>query len=1312
MHQNEEILALLTLTNPMKMKNIICFCIIAVGLMMGNNVSAQTMKADGTYDPDCVVEQFSDWSSYNKIIDINFSDQKTWKNTWQGETSRDCPAIDLTSEKRGGYVNAIIDVPTTSPNPSAGGEVKYPVLFYNATFSPKGTTAAFARQFMLGEDAAGKNKGFPNDWTVTGHKVMLEDNVVKDAKGYPTAGEAGFVQLCRDKAAGSSAVKVKENLGWMEIDHIPHVDRIQWSWSSTSAGRGIKCDYKVGDGKWEPLCWMGSEGIDGKYTAFSDQGYFIENEINADDVSFRWYVWDGERWITDGDRVQDPDRKVFNATTRNIMDWYQAPRVHKIKIYGASITAEQADFARNNMINNPGTLTDLSVFDSDDEDDPNAPDADAPVKFYVVAKDGTGYFTDVQSAVNAVKDGERGIIYIRKGEYNGQVFVGTKDNKKKFISFIGEDRDATILSHNAHMGDDAPGVTFDQTAPLLVYCDRFHAENLTFKNLWGKGGQALAVYTNGDAHTFTNCSLIGYQDTYKSNSGSRGYFKNCLVAGAVDFIYDSGTEWFEDCEIRNLAGGYVLAAGKADNTWMPALYPDLTKRTNIGLILNNCQLTAASGVANNSVYLGRTWDNNGGMIVMNSILGKHIKAEGWTGMGDTDVNTVTCAEYNNRYTDGAAHESTASWAYQLSEKEVSAYLNPSYIFKKAKKDVSFNYAKILAGHAAPTDFSLTDDKTVGNGGHFKWDAENPAPGYIVYKNGEFCEILTSPEFTVPDDGASYTVAAISNQGVVSEAVAFKETVKLTAFPTAMGFGKYASGGRGGKVAVVTNLDDDGDTGNSSAGGNIPGSLRWALKQYPGEPLTVVFNVSGWIKLHAPLKVKRDNLTIAGQTAPGEGITLYPRGFSINGSKNVIIRNIRSRCSSKGYNGDDVIKDASLVDQAFNAENAENVIVDHCTFGWSAEEVVNNQTSHYQTYSYCMVHEPLYDAGHHKGSARGFGAQWGGSQTTMHHNLMAHCNSRSPRFQGARDSDYIVYDEWMNNVNYNWGGWGACYGGENNQTGRYSGHEINFCNNYYQPGPATKDAVSASNAKYIRATAGSAVSNWFLSGNVYNGNATVTADNSKGFAIDGSSDKVKLMSEFIIPNNFFINYEFDWADFTIKEKIQSATDAFSDVVANVGCIVRDGIETRICNETKNGTASHGGSYRNNMANSGIIDDPSDLTDEMTVESNGYISYKFEKKDARSADYDTDNDGIADAWERTHGLTVGIDDHNYVNSEGYTALEVFCNSLMGEVMDASFTTGIKTMSQSQSQSQSLYNLAGQRVGAGYRGIVIKNGHKIVN
>ncbi len=487
------------------------------------------------------------------------------------------------------------------------------------------------------------------------------------------------------------------------------------------------------------------------------------------------------------------------------------------------------------------------------------------------------------------------------------------------------------------------------------------------------------------------------------------------------------------------------------------------------------------------------------------------------------------------------------------------------------------------------------------------------------------------------------------------------TQNIPAFPTAEGFGKFATGGRGGKVVTVTTLEDDAT--------NPPtGSLRWALNQYPNESITVVFDVSGWIILHDVLKIKRTaGLTIAGQTAPGEGITLYPRMFSINGCRNVVMRNMRFRTGSKSWDGQDIIKNAETVDQALCAENAEHVIFDHCTFGWSAEEIVNNQTSHFQTYSYCLLHEGLYDAGHHKGSARSFGCQWGGSQSTFHHNMLAHNNSRSPRFQGARDTDYMVYDEYVNNVNYNWGRQGACYGGENSSLSkRYKSHQINFMNNYYRFGPATKKAVMK-NPLFIAASAGAYTSEWHLSGNYMDGYADVTADNKKGFT--GDATKCVTVDKVIVPSSFYPDYKFDINAYTMVNKLETAEQAYQTVLSKVGCVVRDAIEQRVVDECKNGTAHYGGDW-NGGGKYGIIDDPVDA--EMVHNADGTVICPVAKPSETRADgWDRDGDGMPDAWETANGFDPqNPDDGNYINAEGYTALEKYLCSIMGEEIKGEF------------------------------------------
>ena len=498
------------------------------------------------------------------------------------------------------------------------------------------------------------------------------------------------------------------------------------------------------------------------------------------------------------------------------------------------------------------------------------------------------------------------------------------------------------------------------------------------------------------------------------------------------------------------------------------------------------------------------------------------------------------------------------------------------------------------------------------------------------------------------------------------------TQNIPAFLGAEGFGKYATGGRGGYVVTVTNLDDLDADGNA-----VEGSLRWALAQHPNDPVTVVFNVSGWINIHKELRVSRKGgITIAGQTSPGEGITVYPRMFSVNGCTNVVVRNMRFRCGNKGYDGSDVIVGQDLVDQALCAENAQNIIFDHCSFGWAGEEIVNNADSHFHTFSYCILHEGLYDTGHHKGS-RGFAAQWGGSQSTFHHNMIAHCNSRSPRFQGARNTDMMVYNEYINNVNFNWGGWGACYGGENSTPSpRYHTHQVNFCGNYYRQGPATKRGAGGK-LYFYRQTGGTYVADWHFSGNYMDGSPEITANNSLGIYKEDAS-KYNEVAEFIEPTKFYPEYSFDLNCYTLRDKIQTAEVAYQQVLDKVGCIVRDSIERRLVRECREGTATFGGSKRNGGGQYGIIDHPDDA--EMSIAENGSMyCHVAEPSISRPIGWDTDGDGMPDYWEDLYGFDKNNpEDGNLINAEGYTALEKYLGSLMGEELTGAFgdVTAIRT------------------------------------
>ena len=299
-----------------------------------------------------------------------------------------------------------------------------------------------------------------------------------------------------------------------------------------------------------------------------------------------------------------------------------------------------------------------------------------------------------------------------------------------------------------------------------------------------------------------------------------------------------------------------------------------------------------------------------------------------------------------------------------------------------------------------------------------------------------------------------------------------------AFQGAEGFEKHATGGRGGKVYVVTNLNDSG-----------PGSFREDFSAFPGEPLTIVFAVGGIIELKSQIKVNRSNITISGQTASGDGICLKDHSFIINGARvtnlggnhgNIIIRHLRSRPGSTLSTGV----------YSFDLENCHNVIIDHCSFSWANEECAAMYDIENVTVQYSIISEGLFSAGHAKGN-RGYGGVWGGQYATYHHNLFAHLNARSTRVNGARAHDVNALIDYRNNVIYNAGTRNAAAGGAVNIEGAFS--RINLVNNYYKPGPATPLDYLFLEAEYEPAEA-KGVGEFFIDGNVMHGKPGQSSDN--------------------------------------------------------------------------------------------------------------------------------------------------------------------------------------------------------------------------
>lgn len=439
---------------------------------------------------------------------------------------------------------------------------------------------------------------------------------------------------------------------------------------------------------------------------------------------------------------------------------------------------------------------------------------------------------------------------------------------------------------------------------------------------------------------------------------------------------------------------------------------------------------------------------------------------------------------------------------------------------------------------------------------------------------------------------------------------FKTIAQTLAFPGAEGFGKYTTGGRGGEVIEVTNLNDSGE-----------GSLRNAIEQSGAR--TIVFRVSGTIFLDSDLEINNGDLTIAGQTAPGEGITIAGYPFEVH-ADNVIIRYVRSRLGdSNGVEGD-----------AFTCRYNSDIIVDHCSFSWSVDETATAYLNHNTTFQWNMVSESLYNSVHSKGK-HGYGGIWGGDHATFHHNLIAHHTNRNPRFNGARyEGGWNELVDHRNNVIYNWGD-NSAYGGDPSEV---DGNEanINIVNNYYKPGPATNFNSSRTIVEPYEGEMGG-YSNFYVDGNYIQGFPDIVEDNW-AVGVDASSS-VKEEIKATEPFEFEISTQ------------HTAIEAFEYVLKNAGAVFpfRDPVDKRVIHEVATGTASYGETYR--AGNKGIIDSPSDV--------GGYPELN-----STEAPADSDHDGMPDTWEDENGLDKNDpDDRNDdADSDGYTNLEEYLNSLV--------------------------------------------------
>lgn len=465
---------------------------------------------------------------------------------------------------------------------------------------------------------------------------------------------------------------------------------------------------------------------------------------------------------------------------------------------------------------------------------------------------------------------------------------------------------------------------------------------------------------------------------------------------------------------------------------------------------------------------------------------------------------------------------------------------------------------------------------------------------------------------------------------------------LAAFPGAEGGGMYATGARGAasdpEIYHVTKLTDDGSEG----------TFRDAVSK---DNRIIVFDVAGNIELDSGLTIQSSNLTILGQTAPGDGITIKDAPVIFNQSSNVIMRYMRFRMGTENANSDS---------DTLSARRGENLIFDHCSMSWSVDECASFYQNRNFTLQWCIITEPLNRSIHDEGDgiqSHGYCGIWGGINASFHHNLLANAKGRFPRIgssettsivDGTEDTDSLI--DIRNNVFYNWKETGA-YGGEN-------GTRVNLISNYYKEGPAS---IEKNMNQFYEISAGNkaGVDNWgtdlALSGNFYEAADirnddeaalinSINADNTAEGAVDTSEADVFEASLYdpSEPSNAEGAHTQYINDYPVTTQDYQA--AYSDVLMYAGASkARDSVDARAVSTTENGNSSAG------PDGDGLIDSPDEVGGWPTLTG--------------TKETDTDNDGIPDTWEDENGLDKNdASDALELAESGYLNIEEYANDII--------------------------------------------------
>lgn len=853
-----------------------------------------------------------------------------------------------------------------------------------------------------------------------------------------------------------------------------------------------------------------------------------------------------------------------------------------------------------------------------------------------VAADGSGDFATVQGAVDFVpaNNAKRVVILVKKGTYTEIVYVGSN---KPFVTVRGEDRNQSVVQY-ANNNTFNPASTTTR-AMFGVDAADFTLENITLRNTTPQGGsQAEAFRGNNNRIVLNKVSLYSFQDTLllQGQSNQGGFVADSYIEGDVDFMWGSGAVYFKNTEVKMLrSDAFYLQArnGQGRN----------------GYVFVNCKFTRQSPAVTGS-YLNRIDPDDfpySQVVVINSQL-DGVRPDPWLFNGPalavnaTNYPNIRFWEYNSTDLNGNPVDVSqrAAISRQLTAAEAAQWSDPAFVLGGWVPQTKLTAAVTLSNltqnfNGSPAAVAVTTEPAglpvtvTYNGdtnpptaiGSYAVVATVNDPNYqgsatgtlvvdrtpvsVLLSNLEHtfdgspkaATVSTSPagpvvnvtyngSATPPSAAGTYSVVAAINdpnyRGGTSATLTIYApgTEPLRAFPGAEGAGADAKGGRGGDVYHVTNLNDSGE-----------GSLRFAITSATG-PRTIVFDVAGTIQLATRLNVNKSFLTIAGQTAPGDGVMVTGHSTVVSGN-NVVIRYLRFRM------GD--VNCPAVQDDALWVDKTTDVILDHVSASWSVDETLSVTESNRVSVQWSFITESMKNSCHEKG-AHGYGSliRYGAGQVTYHHNLYAHHDSRNPRVGDNIGLDFV------NNVIYDWGA-EATYSGPDSEGSPH----VNYVGNYLVAGPLTASSK-------LRAFSGGGVNT-----TIYQSNNLLDGDK------DGQRDGVDNGWSMFI--NSYTKREPARFEFAQVNTHDAAT-AYELVLKTAGSsLKRDSVDERVAGEVRSETGRHinsqtevggypflnPGPALNDADNDGIPDawesthglNPTDAADGRAVAAGGYTNLEL-------------------------------------------------------------------------------------------------------